>query len=47
VDPWDDGLLDPLPVTQAAIESSVSSVMTALAADVLIHRKNAPIAERP
>jgi chaperonin GroEL len=47
VDPWDDGLLDPLPVTQAAIESSASAVMTALAADVLIHRKNAPIAERP
>jgi chaperonin GroEL len=47
VDPWEGGVLDPLPVTQAALESSVSAVLTALAADVLIHRKNAPIAERP
>jgi chaperonin GroEL len=47
VDPWEDGLLDPLAVTQAALESSVSAVVTALAAEVLIHRKNAPIAERP
>ena len=47
VDPWESGLLDPLTVTQAALESSVSAVMTALASDVLIHRKNPPVAERP
>jgi chaperonin GroEL len=47
VDPWKGGLVDPLTVTQTALETSVSAVITALAADVLIHRKNAPIADRP
>jgi chaperonin GroEL len=47
VDPWESGIVDPLKVTQAALETSVSAVATALTADVLIHRKEAPIASDP
>jgi chaperonin GroEL (HSP60 family) len=47
VDPWAGGIVDPLTVTQAALETSVSAVTSALAADVLVHRKNAPTAVEP
>ena len=47
VDPWEGGIVDPLTVTQTALETSVSAVMTALTADVLVHRKNAPTAVEP
>ena len=47
VDPWRAGFADPLSVTQAALESSVSAVATALTSEVLIHRKDAPTAVRP
>jgi chaperonin GroEL len=47
VDPWSGGIVDPLSVTLTALETSVSAVMTALTADVLIHRKDAPTSVRP
>ena len=47
VDPWEGGIVDPLTVTQTALETSVSAVTSALAADVLVHRKNAPTAVEP
>jgi chaperonin GroEL len=47
VDPWQAGLLDPLPVVQVALETSVSAVLTAIAVDVLVHRKKAPTASAP
>jgi chaperonin GroEL len=46
-EPRQAGLLDPVEVVLAALECSVSLVTTALTADVLIHRKNAPRAEHP
>ena len=47
VDPWEGGMVDPLTVTQTALETSVSAVTSALTADVLVHRKNAPTAVEP
>jgi chaperonin GroEL len=47
VDPWGSGILDPLTVTLAALEASVSTVMTALTADVLIRRTKPPRAVEP
>jgi chaperonin GroEL len=47
VDPWKGGIIDPWMVTQTALETSASAVMTALSADVLIHRKDAPTAVKP
>jgi chaperonin GroEL len=47
VDPWQAGLLDPLAVTRAALESAVSLAMTALTAEVLVHRKNPPMSTQP
>jgi chaperonin GroEL len=47
VDPWTSGIVDPLSVTLAALESSVSAVVTALSADVLIRRKHAPTSMQP
>jgi chaperonin GroEL len=47
VDPWEGGIVDPLTVMQAALETSVSAVTSALAADVLVHRKNAATAVGP
>ena len=47
VDPWSGGILDPLTVTRTALESSVSTVMTALTADVLIRRTWPPRAVEP
>lgn len=46
-DAWQAGLLDPVDVVLAALECSVSLATTALTADVLIHRENAPRAEHP
>jgi chaperonin GroEL len=47
VDPWTAGIVDPLTVTLTALETSVSAITTALTADVLIHRKDAPTAVQP
>ena len=47
VDPWSSGIVDPLAVTLAALETSVSTVATTLTSDVLIHRANAPMAIEP
>jgi len=47
VDPWSGGILDPLNIVVAALETSVSTVATALTADVLIHRANPPMSLEP
>ena len=47
VDPWTGGIMDPLSVTLTALEASVSTAVTALTAEVLVHRKNAPMAREP
>jgi chaperonin GroEL len=47
VDPFATGLLDPLPVVLAALETSVSSAATALTAEVLVHRKQPPMSVQP
>jgi chaperonin GroEL len=47
VDPWSGGILDPLTVVQTVLETSVSTVSTALTADVLVRRKNPPITVEP
>jgi chaperonin GroEL len=47
VDAWSGGIVDPLAVSLAALETSVSTVATALTSDVLIHRANAPMAIEP
>jgi chaperonin GroEL len=47
VDPWSGGILDPLNVVLAALETSVSTVATALTAEVLIHRANPPMSVEP
>lgn len=47
VDAWDAGIVDPLTTVVAALDTSVSMVATALTAEVLIHRRNAPTALEP
>ena len=47
VDAHEAGIVDPLPVTRLALASTVSAAMTALTAEVLIHRPDAPIAVEP
>jgi chaperonin GroEL (HSP60 family) len=47
VDAWRSGLVDPVAVTVAALETSVSMAMTALTADVLVHRKHPPTGLQP
>jgi len=47
VEPWSGGIVDPLTVVSTALETSVSTVTTALTADVLIHRANPPMALEP
>jgi chaperonin GroEL len=48
VDPWSgEGIVDPLEVVLTGLETSVSMVASALAADVLIRRQNAPRAVQP
>ena len=47
VDPWSAGIVDPLSVALAALETSVSMARLALSAEVLVHRKNAPRAVAP
>jgi chaperonin GroEL len=42
VDPWAQGLIDPLEVVRTALEVSVSSAAVALTTEVLVHRKDAP-----
>jgi chaperonin GroEL len=41
------GIVEPLAVTRLALESAVSTAMTALTAEVLIHRPDAPRAVEP
>jgi chaperonin GroEL len=47
VDPWQAGLLDPLAVTLAALETGVSAATMALTADVLVHRRHPPASVEP
>jgi chaperonin GroEL len=47
VDPWREGLVDPLEVQVAALETSVSTAALALTSEVLVHRKDAPTAVNP
>jgi chaperonin GroEL len=47
VDPWSAGLVDPLSVALAALESSLSMAKLALSAEVLVRRKNPPRAVNP
>jgi chaperonin GroEL len=47
VDPWQAGLLDPLAVTLAALETSVSMALTALASEVLVRRQHPVRAVEP
>jgi chaperonin GroEL len=47
VDAWSTGLVDPLAVQLAALETAGSTAAVALTTDVLIHRKNAPTVVRP
>ncbi|MCA1647557.1 MAG: chaperonin GroEL [Chloroflexi bacterium] len=47
VDPWTAGIVDPLAVTLAALETSVSTANLALSADVLVRRKNPPSVVSP
>jgi chaperonin GroEL len=47
VDPFADGLVDPLAVQLAALEASVSAAVQALTTEVLIHRQDAPTVVNP
>jgi chaperonin GroEL len=47
VDPWRAGIVDPLSVVLAALETSVSTALLALTADVLVRRKKPPRAVNP
>jgi chaperonin GroEL len=47
VNPWDNGVLDPLDVVRTALEISVSSAAIALTTDVLVHRLDAPVTVEP
>jgi chaperonin GroEL len=47
VDPWRAGIVDPLAVALAALETSVSTAVLALTADVLVRRKKPPRAVNP
>jgi len=46
-DAWSAGILDPLDVVTTALEAATSSAATALCAEVLIHRQDAPVAFQP
>jgi chaperonin GroEL len=46
-DAWQAGILDPLPVTTAALEAAVSAANAALTSDVLIHHKNPSVSVQP
>ena len=47
VDPWSVGLVDPLPVTVAALETSVRTACVALTSEVLVRRKDPPMVVEP
>jgi chaperonin GroEL len=47
VDPREGGIVDPLTVTQTALETSVSAMSSLFSAEVLVHRKNAPAVAGP
>jgi len=47
VDAWCGGVLDALPVVRTALQTSVSAVLTALTADVLVRRTRPPQAINP
>jgi chaperonin GroEL len=47
VDPWRSGIVDPLAVALAALETSVSTAALALTSEVLVRRKNPPLSTTP
>lgn len=47
VDAWDAGIVDPLPVVQMALQTSVSAAMMALTTDVLVRHKKPKTATSP
>jgi chaperonin GroEL len=47
VDAWSGGVVDPLAVTLAVLETSVGTAAVALTSDVLVRRKNPPRAVNP
>lgn len=47
VDAWESGIIDPLPVVGAALQTSVSTAMMAVTTDVLIRHKKPEMATNP
>jgi chaperonin GroEL len=47
VDPWRSGLVDPLAVALAALETGASTAVMAISAEVLVRRKNPPQSVNP
>ena len=47
VDAWTGGVVDPLAVVQAALESSVTTAALVLTSEVLVRRKNPPLSTTP
>jgi chaperonin GroEL len=47
VEAWKAGILDPLPVVTAALETAVSAAAVALTSDVLIHHKHPSLSVQP
>jgi chaperonin GroEL len=47
VEPFAQGLIDPLEVVRTALQVSVSAAAVALTSDVLIHRRDAPVTVEP
>jgi chaperonin GroEL len=47
VDAYRGGVIDALPVALTAVQASVSTAVTVLTADVLVHRRRPPLALRP
>ncbi|MCC7370192.1 MAG: chaperonin GroEL [Chloroflexi bacterium] len=47
VNAWKVGLLDPLPVTSAALEAAISAATLALTSEVLIHHKQPSLSMQP
>ena len=47
VDAYGGGIVDPLMVTLAALETSITTAALALTSEVLIRRKNPPLSTTP
>jgi chaperonin GroEL len=47
VDAWEAGILDPLPVVQTTLQTSVSAAMMAMTTDVLVRHKKPELATNP